>query len=211
MDGMGTRTRALSLAVALLALAACANDQSPPSTPTPGVPSASESSPSATPAAAFTAPPLRLPTVAAGAKCPVTAARHWSGPGVASDVLGDGPLYPVADYFQLDGKTALDLRAEDKTPDGTYDKKVRWIGVGYAGPVLVRAARIDGPGAALAKFAGFGEPRNGGWFADLPDGLPDDQVDLPATTTVSGPGCFAYQVDGRNFSKTIVFRAALVP
>jgi hypothetical protein len=32
--------------------------------------------------------------------------------------------------------------------------------------------------------------------------------DLPATTAISGPGCFAYQGDGATFSTTIVFRAA---
>jgi hypothetical protein len=117
-------------------------------------------------------------------------------------VLGPGPLYPVADYFR-DG--VLQLRDDDRQPDGTYEKKVRWIAAGYSGPVLVRAGRIDGPGTASAAFAYTGGPRDGGHYAVLTH--PDS--DLPATTTVSGPGCYAYQVDGTTFSVTIVFRAAL--
>jgi hypothetical protein len=148
----------------------------------------------------FAARPLHLSTVAPGARCPTTPRRPWSGPGVASDVLGAGPLYPVADYFE-DG-TTLVLRDEDRQPDGAYTKKVRWIGAGYTGPVLVRTARIDGRGTAIVRFSDWGEERDGGYYADLPT----DNSDLPATTTVSGPGCYAYQVDGSTFSTTIVFR-----
>lgn len=117
-------------------------------------------------------------------------------------MLGPGPVYPVAYYFDVG--TTLRLHADDREPDGTYVKKVRWIGVGYTGPVLVRAARIDGPGSASAKFSYTGEPRDGGHYAELTN----PESDLPATTTVGGPGCYAYQVDGTTFSVTIVFRAA---
>jgi hypothetical protein len=150
---------------------------------------------------AFVVPPLRLPEVPAGAACPVTAARPWFGPGAAARVLGDGPLYPIADYFR--GETELELRPDDRQPDGSYERKVRWIGAGYAGPVLVRAARIDVPGVAGATFSYVGERRDGGHYAELTE----ENNDLPATTTVTGPGCFAYQVDGITFSRTIVFRA----
>ncbi|WP_169814031.1 hypothetical protein, partial [Actinomadura kijaniata] len=146
--------------------------------------------------------PLRFPSVAAGAACPTTAPRPWSGPGVAAAVLGDGPVYPVADYF---GKgTVLELRARDRRSDGSYVKKVRWIGAGYRGPVLVRAARIDGGGTAASRFAYTGEERDGGYHAELPS----PASDLPGTTTVGGPGCYAVQVDGTTFTTVVVFRAA---
>ncbi|MEJ3745081.1 hypothetical protein WEI85_17510 [Actinomycetes bacterium KLBMP 9797] len=150
---------------------------------------------------ATTGPPLRLPTVDADAPCPVTPSRPWSGAGVATAVLGDGPLYPVADYFQPG--PVLRLRDDDRLPDGGYTKKVRWIGSGYTGPVLVRAARIDGAGSASVTFSYTGERRDGGYYAELR--APDS--DLPATTTVSGPGCYAYQVDGTTFTTTIIFQA----
>jgi hypothetical protein len=37
--------------------------------------------------------------------------------------------------------------------------------------------------------------------------LPAPDSDLPAVTIVSGPGCYAYQVDGIGFTATIIFRA----
>jgi hypothetical protein len=123
---------------------------------------------------------------------------------VATNVLGEGPLYPVADYFR-DGAT-LELRREDRTTDGTYQKKVRWLGRGYTGPVLLRAARLDGPGTAHAEFAYLGKRSSNGYLVVLPAA----EIDLPASTTVSGPGCYAYQVDGTMFSETIVFRAVAV-
>lgn len=177
------RARWFPLILTLLVVAACDG----PSPPKPMAP---------------TARPLRLPTVADHAQCPTTPRQPWSGPGVAGAVLGEGPLYPVADYFQ-DG-TVLELRDHDRRPDGSYEAKVRWIGTGYTGAVLVRAGRIDGPGTASVTFSYVGERRNGGYYADL--SAPDN--DIPATTSVGGPGCYAYQVDGTTFSTTIVFRAA---
>ncbi|MGK5557500.1 hypothetical protein ACSNOI_38425 [Actinomadura kijaniata] len=180
-------------AFTLLALAGAACD-GPPSPVSPSTPS--------TPSTALASRPLRFPAVAAGAACPTTAPRPWSGPGVAEAVLGDGPVYPVADYFG-EG-TVLELRAQDRRPDGSYVKKVRWIGAGYRGPVLVRAARIDGRGAATSRFAYTGEERDGGYHAELPSATSD----LPGTTTVTGPGCYAVQVDGTTFTTVVVFRAA---
>jgi hypothetical protein len=100
------RTQAAVLALLMLPAAAC--DDSPPRPP---------ASLASTPPATLAPDPLRLPSVAAGTGCPTTRPRSWSGPGVATAVLGDGPLYPVADYFQ-DG-TVLELREQDRQPDGS--------------------------------------------------------------------------------------------
>lgn len=151
-------------------------------------------------------PALHFPAVAANAPCPLSKERSVSSSTVKDEqVVGDGPVYPVAVYFAGKGPT-LELRPEDKQADGTYNMKVRWIGVGYAGPVLIRAARLDGAGTASATFSYFGQRADGGYTAVLPE----KDTDMPATTTVSGPGCFAYQVDGTNFSNVIVFRAVTV-
>ncbi|MDG4794518.1 hypothetical protein [Micromonospora sp. WMMD1082] len=190
-------------AVVVLASSVAACDGPPPdAAPTSALTAAPPpASAPATSPADLAAPPLRLPTAGPGDHCPVTEPRPWSDTSQASRVLGPGPLYPVADYF-TDG--VLQLRDQDRERDGRYTKKVRWIASGYTGPVLVRAARIDAPGAAAAAFAYTGEPRDGGHYAVLTG----PETDLPATTTVSGPGCYAYQVDGTTFSVTIVFRAA---
>jgi hypothetical protein len=196
--GIGGCMRVRWFVIAMLAVAGC--DEPAPTPPT---------APPATSPGTLTVRPLRLPTVPAGAPCPTTQPRAWSGPGVAAAVLGDGPLYPVADYFQ-GGPAVLALRDQDRRPDGMYEVKVRWIGAGYTGPVLVRAARIDGagprePATASVTFSYFGERRDGGYYAEL--SWPDS--DIPAATSVGGPGCYAYQVDGTTFSTIIVFRAAL--
>ena len=87
--------------------------------------------------------------------------------------------------------------------------RVEWLASGsYQGPVLIRGARTDGTGAV-----GFGEGH-----------VPDDELQLlqsgqqvprPAGggrawlsfTRVRVPGCYAYQIDGTNFSRVITFRA----
>jgi hypothetical protein len=146
-------------------------------------------------------PPLRLPAVAAGAACPVDTPRPFARPD-APRVLGDGPLHPVAGYFGAG--TVLRLSPGARQPDGSYELKVRWVGEGYRGPVLLRADRIDGEGSALASFLYVGEERDGSYHAEILNVTSD----LPGTTTVSGPGCYAVQVDGTTFSATIVFRAS---
>jgi len=190
------RARASVVLVSILALPAACDDSPPPD----GAASASASA-----SATLSPQPLRLPVIGPGGRCPTATAQVWSGPGQAAKVLGDGPLYPIADYFG--GDAVLELRDDERGPDGSYEKKVRWLGVGYAGPVLLRVARIDGPGAASARFSYVGSSRDGGHYAELINA----DSDLPATTTVGGPGCYAYQVDGTTFSKTIVFEVVEAP
>ncbi|MFI5954043.1 hypothetical protein [Cryptosporangium sp. NPDC051539] len=203
---MGRRFGAVLLTGVILTVAACSGNSSPQPAPS------SAASPPASPSASGSptprlspVPALRLPTVAKGAPCPMTA-EHALRSSLTNDdgvgVLGRGPVAPVAYYFTGKGAT-LELRPDDKNPDGTYGKKVRWIGAGYAGPVLIRAARIDGTGTAFARLSEWAEKVDGGYSIVLTE----KDNDMPATTTVSGPGCFAYQVDGTNFRDVIVFRA----
>ncbi|MFD6755198.1 hypothetical protein [Micromonospora gifhornensis] len=186
--------RMLTLVALGSALVAC--DRAPVDTPTA---SPTAPSPSASPGD-LAVPPLRLPSVAPDGTCPAAEPQRWSKPGQAQRVLGPGPVHPIADYFS---GGALPLRPSDRQADGSYTVKVRWLAADYTGPVLVRAGRIDAPGAASAQFSYLGEPRHDGHHAVLT--RPD--TDLPGSTTVDGPGCYAYQVDGTSFSYTIVFRA----
>jgi hypothetical protein len=225
--------RKIILVAASLVLTGCGSTPAPPPPPTsPAVPPPAVDT-SASSSATLAARPLRFPVVAAGSECPITPSRVWTGPGQAGAVLGDGPVYPVADYFAGGDQRSsvaggdqrssvaggdqrnspggdrgpgmtLELRAEDREPDGSYTKKVRWIAEGYTGPVLIRAARVDAAGTASVKFLYWGRASDGGYYAELPR----TSNDLPATTKVSGPGCFAYQVDGSDFTTMIVFRAA---
>ncbi|TQS45181.1 hypothetical protein [Cryptosporangium phraense] len=195
---MRSRVGVVLLSGLLFVVAACSSDPKP-APPAP--------SPSASASASAQVPALHLPTVAQGAPCPMTGERAVKSSIAYDDgqkVLGRGPVAPIAYYFDGAGAT-LTLTPEDKNPDGTYSKKVRWLGVGYTGPLLVRAARIDGAGTAFAKLFDMAEHVAGGYrFV-----LTEKDNDFPATTMVSGPGCYAYQVDGTNFSDVIVFQAAL--
>ncbi|MGC5014769.1 hypothetical protein ACLQ2R_28720 [Streptosporangium sp. DT93] len=201
MRSSGPLTRVSALVLAVTLTAACGGPVPPrpsPSAPTPGP---STVSPTAS-AVALTPRPLRLPVVRAGEECPLTSPTPWSGPGEASRVLGDGPVYPIADYF-MKGGAVLELRPDDREPEGSYVKKVRWVVADYTGPVLIRAARIDGKGTASARFSYTGERRDGGYHAELTMA----GTSVPGTTTVGGPGCYAYQVDGTTFSTVVVFGA----
>jgi hypothetical protein len=110
-------------------------------------------------------------------------------------------MFPDAAYFGE--ATTLTLHPEDRAADGSYSKKVRWISVGYQGPVLIRARRIDGPGTARVRFFYTGHALGDGFVADLTE----PTTDLPAATQVQAPGCYAYQIDGVTFTEVIVFRA----
>lgn len=151
-------------------------------------------------------PPLRLPSIAPGEPCPVASVSHHAEVVAHSrDVLGDGRLGPVSNYFDAGAK--LRLRAEDRDESGAYTKKVRWIAFDYAGPVLIRAARIDGgPGKARVEFSYTGRRTADGFSAEAEAG--GGWQDFPAVTHLDGPGCYAYQVDTAGSSQTIVFSAA---
>ena len=147
--------------------------------------------------------PFHLPSVAPDARCPVSQPnpRIWSrlAPG-----LGPGPVGPVG--F---GPHAILRYRHRKGSQGWGHQKVLWAASPtYDGPILIRGARIDGPG-----FVGF----NLGYGAPLAElQLPPGSAPAtghhgwrgwPSYTRVRDPGCYAYQVDGTDFSYVIVFRA----
>jgi hypothetical protein len=77
--------------------------------------------------------------------------------------------------------------------------KVLWfVSPDAAGPVLVRGARLDAPDEV--RFGLEQRP---------PAELHLVGAEHPSTTRVRSPGCYAYQVDGPDFSYPIVFRAEL--
>jgi hypothetical protein len=93
--------------------------------------------------------------------------------------------------------------------DGWYGTKTLWvIAPEYMGPVLIRGAQLDGNGPV-----GFGENPLIGHLV-IPPGptvnmLPDGSRTAPGGTYVKGPGCYALQVDGLDFSYVIVFDVQL--
>jgi hypothetical protein len=81
----------------------------------------------------------------------------------------------------------------------------------YAGPVLIRGARLDGPGHDEVRFSGGSHPADA---MQLPPGASNsiipgvDWTFWPSYTRLKEPGCYAWQVDGLDFSYHVTFRAA---
>ncbi len=141
---------------------------------------------------------LHVPTVDYGAPCPVSApapsvdfGRFGVGRG-----YGPGPAYPIG----LDGGT-LHVVWGDLDVDARIwgVQKVLWfVHPRYRGPVLIRGHEIGG--TSVVRFERGRIPP-----AELR--LPPGTRDRPSYTRIKQPGCYAYQIDGTTFSRTIVFRA----
>jgi hypothetical protein len=150
--------------------------------------------------------PLHLPSVARGAACPVTAGGRPS-PDVAI-ALGSGPAYPVlgfeGNHAPPSPKAVVPLYAEERKGNVYWHKTLWAVRPTYDGPVLIRGAGIDPP--QPMRF-GYDDRQLG--ELEFPPQQSDSWRYGPSFTIVPGPGCFAFQVDGVNFSKVIVFEAAL--
>jgi hypothetical protein len=128
--------------------------------------------------------PLHLPTIRPGARCPVAAITKTSlGRG-----LGAGPAFPRFGS----GSTM-------KMLGGAH--KVLWLVLpSYKGPLLIRGGRVDG--VTALRFDEDGIAKSSLFLAQT-DGGPRYR---PSTTWAAAAGCYAYQIDGTTFSRTIVFR-----
>lgn len=200
LSAAGQRTRTLLLILSLgLLLAACggttANAGSTGSQTFSTLAQATPGNDSWTPIRR----PLHLTRLAAGAPCQQSPVHTVSPDGVAA--IGDGPVY--AGSVQPDGLYHL-YRGPDYTEGGWRNVEVQWlVSPDYTGPVLVRGLQLDepdelgfdiGPTPISELHLQGGTPATGGWRT------------WTMQTRVHGPGCYAYQVDGTNFSETIVFR-----
>jgi hypothetical protein len=127
--------------------------------------------------------PLRVPTLGPGGTCPVTRAPR-------------GAAYPVG---RPGGTIAIAWGAGDVDSTLWGVQAVRWIvGPRYRGPVLVRGIGLDNP--YRVRFGGGRVPA-----AELR--LPTGTHDRLAYVRIREPGCYAFQVDGLSFTRSIVFRA----
>jgi hypothetical protein len=144
--------------------------------------------------------PLRLTELEPGKSCP---AVSNNGAWQAYHTAGDGPVYAAG--AAGDGSLAYSLASG---VEGRGVAKGFWAaGSDYWGPVLIRGRQIDG-----TETLRFGQ--------DGTDGL-TDELHLSGTgeqpsgdgwrvwglrTFLRAPGCYAVQIDGWNFSTTVVLR-----
>jgi hypothetical protein len=96
--------------------------------------------------------PLHFPTVAPEAACPQTPGAR-PNPDVAI-ALGSGPAYPVLGFEgnPIPPKPVVPLHAEDRKGNVYWHKTLWAVDPAYDGPVLIRAAGIDPPGAIRLAY-----------------------------------------------------------
>ncbi len=220
--------RRVGVAAIALLLAACGGttagatsvpiigDTPGPATATPGPatnPTATATSTPNDPWAALAARPLQLPTVAAGATCPVTQGQMVSGAG-GSPVYGKGPAYILVGVMNgtlhYDAAPALD----SGSPWGLTQIRLV-VGPTFTGPLLMRGGQLDG--AQPLGFNGGEEftPSNASGTEPVVSALrlsvtqPGSNQWYRATSylRVRAPGCYAVQFDGASFSNVVVFQA----
>jgi len=140
--------------------------------------------------------PLHLAHLAPGSACPVSHVDRsvdFAGYGVAAGI-GSGPAYPILSRAVLYLAPAANFNSRQ-----WGGAKVLWFVVSrYDGPVLIRGRRLDGAG--LVRFGR-------GALPSVELRMPVGVKQRPSFTRLRAPGCYAYQIDGTTFSRTIVFRA----
>jgi hypothetical protein len=153
---------------------------------------------------------LDLPTLQAGAACPVSAqqvahnldAEFGSGPAV-----GSGPIYALMVEMQEGVLRYSQSYSQVHYKDGWASSKVLWMAKPEVhGPILVRGQQIDGD-----NWIGFG-------MGDTPDFVLHWEAasrkgwaSFPSETRIRAPGCYAYQVDSQKGSEMIVFKVVGIP
>jgi hypothetical protein len=155
--------------------------------------------------------PLDLPELAPGEPCPVSPIDEsvdWESTGIfGGSGTGPGPVYPGLGSSE----GTLTLTPEDFRR-GWYGEKVFWyVAPSYPGRALIRGERIDGP--TRLKFSGSFLPRIPREMRLAPgggttwSGRPPGSRGFPSGVYMRGPGCYAVQIDGTRFSRTVVFSA----
>ena len=234
---MSRAANVIAVLAASVAIASCGGTDGAAEPPA-AAPTAT-ATPSPATEAALLRRPLDLPNLGTNGECPVTsesrAIWYWVAPangdgpvyGVVGDgyvefapgtpdvpyhsgpVNGEGPVYAVL----FDGRIGF-LGDEG---DGWASQKILWMSDDtYDGPALVRGRRIDGAGEARFRRE-EGDARElflvrRGWaFIGAPPPLGEQPPFRmwPSTVLVRDAGCYAFQIDGLNFSTTVVIRAEM--
>lgn len=153
--------------------------------------------------------PLHLPVLRSTGECPASQGHIVNTAAFGGVALGEGPVRAIiADEPAADARRGVaDLLNHTSVP-GWFAFKTLWFSIpSYAGPIVIRAKRLDGSGpiamgegpelAPLVVPAGPVTNEDGGYR------------EAPGGTWLKVPGCYGWQVDGLSFSEVIVFRAVL--
>lgn len=153
-------------------------------------------------------PPLHLPTLSAGEPCPISQGRQLS-PAFAPG-LGTGPAYPVGIPNGVLRFEYPPSRTNTIFGDSDWGgQKVLWVvDPSYHGAVLIRGGRLDG--TESVRFGSARDPARLLWLPLEASTVSGGWPNYPSYTRLRAAGCYGYQIDGRSFSKVIVFRAVIV-
>jgi hypothetical protein len=152
--------------------------------------------------ARLAAHPLNLSSLSPGQPCPKSATA--AAPPNFGPLAGPGPVYAA-------GNTVFYTRADD----GTLRAKVAWISrPEYTGPALIRGRRIDAPGEV--RFAPGGAPITSELHFEYDTrvraaGSDEGWRFLPSTVVIGATGCYGFQIDGLDWSVTIVMDTTANP
>ncbi len=152
--------------------------------------------------------PLHFPSIAVGATCPTTPLKKvTSSFGIAQ---GEGPAYATIGQEKLEAQAVLYYIDAKRFGNGVSEnqgwggQKVLWfVDPHYQGLVLIRGHQIDG-----THEIRFDQGLESQLVLDTTTGG-GPWPNRTSYTRLQAPGCYAYQVDGSNFSYIIVFRAIL--
>ena len=194
--------------VAVVALTACTAAPAPspsPSSPTARVDAGGNVLPPLVDEATWArlaGHPLTLGSLAPGLPCPKSATAEFSP--FTGPIAGPGPVYAT-------GNTAFYTRADD----GTLRAKVAWISrPEYTGPALIRGRRLDAPGDV--RFAPGGGPITTELHFEYDTrvraaGSDEGWRFLPSTVVIGATGCYGFQIDGLDWTVTIVMDTTANP
>jgi hypothetical protein len=148
--------------------------------------------------------PLRVPKLTAGTPCPVSrVVAHSTGVPIGKGA-GRGPVYagPYAPPSAFAVALPPTRDQLDFAGSAWGGEKVLWHAApAYRGPVLIRGRRLDGE--EIVRFQGGVDPLDELSFPALPG---TGWREWPTYTRVIAAGCYAWQVDGIDFTDLIVFK-----
>jgi hypothetical protein len=155
--------------------------------------------------------PLHFPKLGLYGACPASIGREIDNTQFSGIALGNGPVRPLIARTGSDLKHGVVAFSRSQGKSRWWVEKIDWFAFpSYQGPILMRGRRLDRAG----KIAFGGEPPSGEpelVDPQLPPGPSANGTDgwreWPGGNLIPALGCYAFQIDGTNFSSVIVFRA----
>ena len=153
--------------------------------------------------------PLHVPSVSAGQNCPATPGHPIHTSFLDGVALGTGPVRVLVGNKGDLLRGQADLGTSQAS--GWFALQTLWFSVpGYDGPFVVRAKRLGASGPIRVQPGDSGTVPGSGPLV-VPAGptinTQDGYRTVPGSTWVTSSGCYAWQIDGQNFSEVITVDA----